>query len=268
MDYYNRLDVRRAILNFSRAGNREAVREGAFYNPCARSVQRHFAPNELVILDSSAALDRALRAGGSAFYCSYWRYAQPQNLAHPFGRDLVWTVRATLGGLRFAKLVTAAVIEALADNRFDEPWVKYSGELGFDLVIPLEEIPGDAQMGGLKSLDDYQRALTRDMADYLANRFNFRVKRADSSLTIREGLDTCLLSELRVGRGLLLAPMSLNPKSGLVSVPLAPDRVASFSVLDASAADAAPYEWIAPKAPVRSLTPLFECRPNATLAEC
>jgi len=267
MDYYNRLDVRRAILNFSRPGNREAVREGAFYNPRARSVQRHFAPNELVILDSSAALDRALRAGGSAFYCSYWRYPQPQDLAHPLGRDLVWTVRATVGGLRFAKLVTAAVIEALADNRFDEPWIKYSGELGFDLLVPLEEIPGDAWMGDLKSLDDYQRALTRDMADYLASRFNFHVDKADSSLTIREGLDTCLLSELRVGRGLLLAPMSLNPKSGLVSVPLAPDRVASFSVLNASAADAAAHEWVVPRSQVSSLTPLFKWHSSTALAE-
>ena len=240
--------MRRAVLNFSRASNREAVREGAFYNPRAKSVQRHFAPNELVILDSSAALDRALHAGGSAFYGSYWRYIQPQDLAHPLGRDLVWTVRATAGGLRFAKLVTTAVIEALADNRFDEPWVKYSGELGFDLVLPLEEIPGDAWRGDIRALDDYQRALTRDMADCLAERFNFRVERAESNLTIREGLGTCLLSELRVERGLLLAPMSLNPKSGLVSLPLAPGKVKNFSVLDASPADAKTYEWQAPNA--------------------
>jgi len=267
MDYYNRLDVRRAILNFSRAGNREAVKEGAFYNPRVRSVQRHFAPNELVILDSSASLDRALRAGGSAFYCSYWRYTQPQDLAHPLGRDLVWTVRATVGGLRFAKLVTAAVIKALADNRFDELWVKYSGELGFDLVLPIEEIPGDAWMGDLTALDDYQRTLTGEIADYLASRLKFRVEKADSNLTIREGLDTCLLSELRVGRGLLLAPMSLNPKSGLVSVPLVPDRVASFSVLDASAADAAAHEWMVPRSQVSSLTPLFKWHSGAALAE-
>ncbi len=62
--------------------------------------------------------------------------------------------------------------------------------------------------------------------------------------------------------------MSLNPKSGLVSVPLAPDRVASFSVLDASVADAAPYEWAVPKAPVSNPMPLFEWRPNTILAEC
>ncbi len=268
MDYYNRLDVRQAILNFSRTGNREAVREGAFYNRPVAKIQRYFAPNELVILDSSAAFDRALRAGASAFYGSYWRHAQPRGPAHPLGRDLVWTLRATVGGLRFAKLVTTAVIEALADNRFDEPWVKYNGELGFDLIIPLEEIPGDAWMRDIRALDGYQRALTRDMANYLADQFNFRVEGADSNFTIRVGLDTCLLSELRVGRGLLLAPMSLNPKSGLVSVPLAPDRVASFSVLDASVADAAPYEWAVPKAPVSNPMPLFEWRPNATLAEC
>jgi hypothetical protein len=44
----------------------------------------------------------------------------------------------------------------------------------------------------------------------------------------------------------LLAPMSLNPESGLVSVPVAPDKVAEFSVLDASPADARAFEWAQP----------------------
>jgi len=41
--------------------------------------------------------------------------------------------------------------------------------------------------------------------------------------------------------------MSLNPRSGLVSLPLVPERVASFSVLDASPSDTSAAEWAASK---------------------
>ena len=73
------------------------------------------------------------------------------------------------------------------------------------------------------------------------------MRSANSHIAIGKGSDTCRLSELRLRRGLLLAPMSLNPRSGLVSLPLAPERVAGFSVLDASPEDASASEWAAPQ---------------------
>jgi hypothetical protein len=121
--------------------------------------------------------------------------------------------------------------------------VKYSGELGFDLVVPLESIPGDAWTGDFKALDDIQGEITSYIAGTLMERPNFQIGLEGSHVTIREGSNTCLLSELRAGRGLFLVPMSLNPRSGLVSLPVAPDEVESFSVFDASPADASPYEW-------------------------
>lgn len=253
VEYYKRLDVRRAILDFARAGNGRAVRECAFFNRLARRVQRHLSLEDAkrgwpVIFDSEAELEQALRAGASAFYCSYWRYAEPREPLHPLGHDLVWTIRASSGGLRFAKAVTVAVLEALADGGFSEPWVKYSGELGFDLVIPLEAVPADSWAGDIEALADLQGALTRYIAGYLVERVQgFSTDAANSHVTIRSGSGTCSLSELRLRRGLLLAPMSLCPSSGLVSVPLAPEEVAEFSVLDASPADASACRWEVPK---------------------
>lgn len=253
MEYYNRSDVKRAILDFARAGDGSVVRECAFFNSRAKGVQRYLNYGDAergrpILFDSEAALEEALREGASAFYCSYWRYAQPQESLHPLGHDLVWTIRATNGGLRFAKEVTVAVLDALADCGLYEPWVKYSGELGFDLVIPLEAIPGDAWSGDLKALADIQGALTSYIVSYLSERSaGFQLRTANSHISIGKGSDTCLLSELRLRRGLLLAPMSLNPRSGLVSLPLTPDRVASFSVLDASPADTSATEWAASK---------------------
>lgn len=243
MEYYHRLDTRRTILDFARAGGPEAVREGAFYYKRGDIIQRYTPENEIVVLDSHAAIDRALYAGASAFYSSFWRYAQPKELLHPLGRDLVWTIRAENGGLKFAKATTAAVFEVMSDAGFYEPWVKYSGELGFDIVIPLESVPGEAWAGDFKALDEIQRGITGYIASILSERPNFRVTRESSKVTIREGSNTCLLSELRARRGLLLAPMSLNPRSGLVSLPIAPSQVGSFSVLDASPADPKQREW-------------------------
>jgi hypothetical protein len=156
---------------------------------------------------------------------------------------LIWTIRVKTGGLKFAKAATSAVIEVISDAGFYKPWVKYSGELGFDLVVPLESIPGDAWAGDFKALDDIQGEITSYIAGTLVERPNFQVGLEGSRVTIREGSNTCLLSELRAGRGLFLVPMSLNPRSGLVSLPVAPDEVESFSVFDASPADASPYEW-------------------------
>lgn len=253
VEHYKRSDVKRAILDFARAGDGSVVRECAFFNSRAKSVQRYLSPRDAergrpVVLDSEAALEEALRAGASAFYCSYWRYAHPQEPLHPLGHDLVWTIRATNGGLRFAKEVTVAVLDALADYGLYEPWVKYSGELGFDLVIPLEAIPSDAWADDIRALADTQGALSSYIVSHLAERSaGFQVRTVNSHIAIGKGPDTCLLSELRLRRGLLLAPMSLNPRSGLVSLPLAPEQVASFSVLDASPADASANGWALPQ---------------------
>ncbi len=245
MNYYRRLDVRRTIMDFARASNGSGERECAFYNSRVKGMQRHLSEHPIV-LDSAAAFDQALASGATAFYCSYWRYPG-QDFSRPLGHDLVWIVRARTGGLRFAKAVTARVIEALVDGGVPEPWVKYSGQLGFDLILPLEVIPSEAWMGSPEALGDLQRGLTNSIASHLTERWSsVHVDGASSPLEIKRGTDTCLLSELRVRRGLLLAPMSLNPESGLVSIPIAPDEVAEFSVLDASPADVRAFKWAQP----------------------
>jgi hypothetical protein len=232
-------------LDFARANGGSGKRECAFYNARVKGVQRHFSEHP-IFLDSAEAFDRALASGATAFYCSYWRYPG-QDFSRPLGHDLVWIVRARRGGLGFAKAVTTWVTEALVNGGIPEPWVKYSGQLGFDLLIPLEAIPDEVWAGDGGALADLQRGLTSSIASYLTERWsNIHVDGVSSSFEIKRGTDTCLFSELRVRRGLLLAPMSLNPETGLVSVPIAPDEIAEFSVLDASPADARAFEWVQP----------------------
>lgn len=253
-NYYRRWDVKRAILDFARAGEGNAVRECAFFNRRTGSIQRYlnFGGGERwrpLVFDSEESIELALRAGASAFYCSYWRYHELDGQPRPVGRDLVWTLRAESGGLKFAKLVTKAVLEALVNCGLSEPWVKYSGDLGFDLIVPLEAFGWDVWAGSLEVLDDVHDALTKHIASYLAERYSsFLIESTSPKIRIRRGSDTCLLSELRLRRGLLLAPMSLNPKSGLVSLPIAPEHLETFSVFDASPADAPAHRWTLPNA--------------------
>jgi hypothetical protein len=247
--YYQRADVRQAITSFANASGSGDFREGAFYNSRVRTLQRYFnegGARRPVILDKPEELDHALTLGASAFYCSNWRY-QRQDFSRPIGHDLVWTIRAKRGGLEFARVATIWVLEALADASVSEPWVKYSGSLGFDLVIPLDMIPCEVQAGGADSLAGLQEELTSYIGGYLRERFpNIIVDGVTSPIEIKKGEKTCLLSEFRARRGLLLAPMSLCPETGLVSVPVGPRVIGEFSVFDASPKNARAFEWVRP----------------------
>lgn len=256
-DYYRRHYVRQAILDFVYSGGPSPSRECAFYNARVKGLQRYlvFTPHRKrpIVLDSHTTFERALHSGATAFYCSYWRYAQPAELAGPIGRDLVWTVRAKSGGLQFAKQVTISSLRTLEGEGFYRPWVKYSGTLGFDIAIPFEAL-SDGIPADPISLGEIQKVLTREIASHLA-RAGYHVKLDGSKVLIKSGTDTCLLSELWWSRGLLLAPMSLHPNSGLVSVPIAPDDIRNFSVLEASPENIPTYRWSFTRRDREQLTP-------------
>lgn len=246
--YYQRQDVRRAIIDFANASGSNGVRECGFYNPKMGGIQRYFDGDARVpiCLDRPADMDRALARGATAFYCSYWRYYWG-DLVNPLGRDLVWTTRATGGGLRFAKEATSWVVDALDEAGVSEPWVKYSGGLGFDLIIPLETIPCEARTNSIDVFQGLQEGLTSYIVSYLREHgLDVLVNGVTSPIELKRGKETCLLSELRVKRGLLLAPMSLNPETGLVSVPVDPKKIGGFSVLKASPEDAKSVAWLLP----------------------
>jgi hypothetical protein len=242
--YYQRSDVKAAILSFAKTSIGGAIRECAVYNSKFKGVQRYFGENgsrQPISLDASK-FDYILRKGGSAFYCSYWYY-DSTDFTNPIGRDLVWIVRAKHGGLRVAKFITRLLLDALREVGV-EPWVKYSGDLGFDVIVPLETIPYGAWMGNLETLNEIHLELTEHIVDYMYEHFpEAEIKSLQTSTTIKMGEDICLLSELRVRRGLLLAPMSLNPKTDFASVPINPSRLESFSVMEATPENVKNRDW-------------------------
>lgn len=244
-EYYRRKGVSRAIIDFVYSGSSTPQREGGFYNGNIDGIQRHVPDSDgdsVLVIDSQAEFSKTLREGATAFYTSYWRYSDPSEPSGIRGRDLVWSIKAKEGGLSAAKKATMLFIESLEEEGLSHPSIKYSGELGFDVLIPLE----DFQTGSPSDLDflsDIHRDLTNSASDYIESRSSFGVMKDGSELRLIGKMGTCLLTELRWSRGLLLAPMSLHPSSGLVSVPLLPREVPEFSVVEASPDKVRPREW-------------------------
>lgn len=255
--YYQRFDVREAILCSARSSN--GIRECAIYNSKFKSLQRYFGENGSrgPIRLNRSDFDRILQGGASAFYCSYWCY-DGMDFTHPIGRDLVWVIRTKHGSFFVTKFITKLVLDALEEAGVKAK-VKYSGDLGFDVVIPLETIPYEGWMGDLKVLDDLHQKLSAHIIDYIRERFpEVEVEGHRASATIRIGDDICLLSELRVRRGLLLAPMSLNPRTGMVSVPIDSEQVNSFKILDADPQYVKGTDWSEPVVPAYGLLRYME----------
>lgn len=254
MRYYMRADVRKALMDFMRPAEGIGVRESAVYNRRFRSIQRYLTVGgqRIPIEVSQSSLAHLVSQGAYAFYGSYWRYegAVPET---PIGRDLVWTVRAVSGGIAETKEITSLILEGFAEMDV-EPWVKYDGKLGFDLVLPLEAIPREVWVGNPSALDDLHQKLTAAAVGHVRERLpDATIIWLNSGAKIARGSGECLLSELRIRRGLLLAPMSLNPSTGLVSLPLEPAGVSRFLPIDATRDFAKPAEWRIPRSPTYAL---------------
>jgi len=241
--YYLRTDVKKAMCGYATSSRSYGIREGAFFNQKKKAFYRYIETEngKKPVNLTAEGISEALRIGANAFYCSYWIY-DSMDFSKPVGRDLVWVVRVKNGDLEFTKKVTKTVVEALSEAGA-EPLVKYSGDLGFDIVIPLEAIPFEIWQGDLKALDDLQSELSEAIVGNIRSRFCVTMEGKRHTFIVKEGEKTSLLSELRVKRGLLLAPMSLNPETGLVSVPVDPAELDSFTILDASPSRVSAMMW-------------------------
>ena len=244
-NYYRRKGVKKALLNFVFSGSKDPIREGAFFNENIDGIQRHVSKEReesVLVLDSERKLNRLLKSGATAFYSSYWRYSDPFRAENPIGRDLAWTVRASDGGIMAAKDMAGLFLETLEREGFPAPFLKYSGKLGFDFLIPLEDVQSSAPED-LGFMSKIQEDLTESFLSLLVRKDGYEVEREGAKALIKSGQGTCLLTELKWKRGLLLSPMSLHPGSGLVSLPLSSSEIPEFSVLDASPEDVSPRCW-------------------------
>lgn len=245
MKFYNQTKVKNSILDFFYSGSRDPIREGAFYDKNKEEIRRQH-PDEgkdsVLVIDSEETMAEVLNSGARSFYGSYWRYSEPSETSGVIGRDLLWTIEAKEGGLKVAKEMTNLFLEALESEGFPQPLVKYSGEVGFDILLPLEDLQITSE-DHLSFLSDLHNELTEYSSGYIEEKTQFDRQKKKSGIRFLGNMGTCFLTERRWRRGLLLAPMSLHPSSGLVSVPVRPSEVPEFSVIDATPKKVRPREW-------------------------
>ncbi len=243
MGFYDQHKIKESILNFSYSGFQKPVRGGAIYDKHKEKIIRQGSEeSDQIVLDSEEKVSKMVRKGAKSFYASYWRYEDPSEIKKIKGRDLVWTIEAKDGGIKIAKKLTDLFLEALETRGFPQPLIKYSGEMGFDVLIPTEDLQ-ISEKDNLSFLSNLQEELTKFSMGYIHRKTGFTKREKNSRIRFSAKAGTCFLTEHKWRRGLILAPMSLHPSSELVSVPVAPSEIPEFSVLDATPDNAKPKKW-------------------------
>ncbi len=244
-NYYKREEIRKTIIEFTYSGSLGPQRECAFFNEDIGQIQRRFpsqSENSALVIDSQRTFHKTLRSGGIAFYSSYWRYYKPSKAEGKKGRDLAWSLKSEKGGISLAKKSAFIFAKFLEKKGFPNPLIKYSGKQGFDFLIPLEKLNPESQ-DNLGALSNIQKKLTKEALNHFKKRGFSNTEGRNFQFILEGGNGTCLLTELKWNRGLMLSPMSLHPDTKLVSLPLTPPKIPKFSVIDASPDKVRPRKW-------------------------
>ena len=218
LSYYSRSDVQNGIYGNCKDKER-AVQLG----------DRGFAKRPNIIQYSGDVLDFA-RDGGTSFHISEEMWKDPMSLepgmpkkkldSFRSGWDLVLDIDSP--DLEDSKIIGYYLIEALKFHDVKSIFVKYSGNKGFHIVVPFESFPvevngvfiKDQVPEGPKIITEYLISMVKKP---LLEKFE---ERTEDVLKI----DTILISSRHMYR----APYSLHEKSGLVSLPINPDKILDF----------------------------------------
>lgn len=228
--YYARIDVQEAIAEFCK-GREVAIRlQGGKYGK---------RPDALAFSNDVGLLSRS---GATSFHCSVEHWHQPLNLetgmttkdlnALRNGWDFLIDIDAP--DLELSKIYASCVIDFL-DVYQITPIVKYSGNMGFHIILPKEAFPKTILMNGKdvpindtypyvpRKLAKHMDAQIRDVFIERANKRGFFNKEVIAKVHI----DSVLISS----RHMIRAPYSLHEKSGLASVFINPKEVLNFDKL-------------------------------------
>lgn len=223
--------------------------------------------------------------GVTSLHCSEELWENPLFLGSNLGRkeldelrvgwDLVLDIDCAI--VDYSKICADLILKFLKYNGAEDVSLKFSGNKGFHIGIPFEAFPQQVGSTLTKNLfpeaskkialyikENIKKELAKRIMEYENNDFNAvkqKVKLENEDIVCYEknelgdsiplldvepflGIDTILLSS----RHLYRMPYSLHEKSGLVSLPISPDKVMEFN-----------KEMAKPEA---ILTPMFEflCR--------
>lgn len=233
--YYLRHDVQDAILQTCADVREVACR---YVHRFGRRPDTLHYPGDIEALS---------RKGATSFHLSVERWTHPRCLRKGMTpaemNDLRagWDLIIDLDSDNFMCCTEAAAVfvDLLREEGIRSPYIKFSGNQGWHILVPQEWFPS---MYRGKPMSDLFPAAAASILDILAQRAMLRLDQAFSSILPpdeydKAGRDPCRIvqvdRQVASPRHLIRAPYSLHEKSALVSVPVDADRIRSFCRSDA-----------------------------------
>jgi len=243
LKYYARKDIQKELLKIAK--DRElGVRFGETFGK---------RPD---ILQFESDITELARQGATSFHISVERWKNPLALKSGLtkkqlddlrmGFDLFIDVDCKF--IEYSKITAQLIVEALKFNNIKNIGVKFSGNTGFHILIPFESFPREVNSIETRLL--FPEA-PKSIAEYIKNLIKPHLQKQILELsTINEiskstSIPTKELKEnnefnpyklididskLISSRHMIRSIYSLNEKSGLVSVPINPNKIKQFNI--------------------------------------
>ncbi len=240
--HYKREDIREAMAAY--AANREI---GILYG------EQGFGKRPDILSYPQDILNLAV-SGATSFHCSEERWSNPAQLS-PFlkrqeldtlriGWDLVLDIDCPI--LDYSAIAADVLIHALIYHGISAPFVKFSGNHGFHIIVPYESFPTEIHGKPVKDLfPEGPRIIAAHLKEMIKPHIATRLLEFEPLHSIAQRLNKpteCFIKNnefnpdtvftidtiLIASRHLYRMPYSFNEKSGLVSIPLKPKELLMF----------------------------------------
>jgi len=208
------------------------------------------------ILQFNSDITELARQGATSFHISLERWKNPLDLKSGLPRkqlddlrkswDLIIDIDSKY--IEYSKITAQLVLEALKFNNINNIGLKYSGGSGFHILIPFESFP--KEINGTETRLLFPEA-PKAIAEYLKNLIKPHLKKQILELSTLEEISKSTLiptkelkenkefnpyklmeidSKLISSRHMIRAPLALNEKTGLISIPISPNELRKFNL--------------------------------------
>jgi len=218
LKYYSRPEIQKAIVE-SCFGKEVSVMLG----------KDNFGKRPDVLNYETDVLELA-KQGATSFHISEEHWKNPLKLTPGMtkkqldelrtGWDFILDIDSP--NLEHSKVIAYYLIQALKFHDIDKISVKYSGNKGFHIGVPSKSFPSHFNGERIRNL--FPDA-ARIMAEYLTEMIRPYLSEKFDDLKDILKVDTVLISP----RHLYRAPYSMHEKSGLVSIPINPEKILEFT---------------------------------------
>jgi hypothetical protein len=243
LSFYKRKDIQEAIVSYSK--EREV---------CVMYGLQNFGKRPDVI-NYPADIIELVKNNATSFHVSEESWYNPLQLSPEMRReqldelrkgwDLVLDIDCPF--LEYSQIAGSLIMQTLKYHGIKSISCKFSGNHGFHIAVPFEAFPEKANNRATKDLfPEAPRVIAAYIRHFIGEQLSAKILQKDSLLNIikktgknkeeivKNGkfdpfsmleIDTILIAS----RHLYRAPYSFNEKSGLISIPINPDKIIEFN---------------------------------------